>query len=213
MKLSPEEKRAQLETGRGGQEADAKVQRGREKTLEEWGERSRALKYVNSGDAAAYAAFQQAGPKGRAVILEAKEKAFYAKHDPELAAEREGARVFQAQRVRGSEELSFERPRGRQPNSPLEHAQVELMERKAQSHDREEMDGIKRGLRGQALLAEVSRSHSVDVSRYTVRDGTDGRGDRIQCGREGSAAAEAAACDGAGASERAGDQLGLAAHH
>jgi hypothetical protein len=160
--------------------------------LQEWREvRAAELKYMNSGNRKAYAAYREADPEQRRAILAERAAAFYAKHRPavEIPHDPEQERTAPArapEQARASEPTpapSRERD-GRQTDSVVGQYEAERRERVASGTDssRAEFTAIKRELDAARLLASVSRTHGVMPDKYEVTKGKDG-GDRIRCGR------------------------------
>ena len=159
--------------------------------LKEWHEvRAAEVKYLNSGNRKAYAAYKAADPEQRRAILAERAAAFYAKHRPavEVPHDPEQERPAPArapERARASEPTpapSRERD-GRQTDSVVGQYEAERRERAARGTDssRAEFNTIKRELDAARLLASVSRTHGVMPEKYEVTKGKDG-GDRIRCG-------------------------------
>ncbi|KDD48079.1 hypothetical protein L532_5315 [Bordetella bronchiseptica OSU095] len=159
--------------------------------LKEWHEvRAAEVKYLNSGNRKAYAAYKAADPEQRRAILAERAAAFYAKHRPavEVPHDPEQERPAPArapEQARASEPTpapSRERD-GRQTDSVVGQYEAERRERAARGTDsgRAEFNTIKRELDAARLLASVSRTHGVMPDKYEVTKGKDG-GDRIRCG-------------------------------
>ena len=160
--------------------------------LQEWREvRAAELKYMNSGNRKAYAAYREADPEQRRAILAERAAAFYAKHRPavEIPHDPEQERPAPArasEQARASEPTpapSRERD-GRKTDTVVSQYEAERRERAASGTDssRAEFTEIKRELDAARLLATVSRTHGVMPDKYEVTKGKDG-GDRIRCGR------------------------------
>ena len=160
--------------------------------LQEWREvRAAELKYMNSGNRKAYAAYREAGPEQRRAILAERAATFYAKHRPavEIPHDQEQERPAPArapEHARASEPtpaLARERD-GRKTDTVVSQYEAERRERAARGTDnsRAEFSIIKRELDAARLLATVSRTHGVMPDKYEVTKGKDG-GDRIRCGR------------------------------
>lgn len=160
--------------------------------LQEWREvRAAELKYMNSGNRKAYAAYREADPEQRRAILAERAATFYAKHRPavEIPHDPEQERPAPArapEQARASEPTpapSRERD-GRKTDTVASQYEAERRERAARGTDssRPEFDTIKRELDAARLLATVSRTHGVMPDKYEVTKGKDG-GDRIRCGR------------------------------
>lgn len=159
--------------------------------LQEWREvRASELKYMNSGNSKAYAAYREAGPEQRRAILAERAARFYAKyrgtdevaHDQEQGHPRPAtARV--PEQARASEPSSHERD-GRKTDTVISQYEAERRERADRGADssRTEFTTIKRELDAARLLASVSRTHGVMPDKYEVTKGSDG-GDRIRAGR------------------------------
>jgi len=159
--------------------------------LKEWHEvRAAEVKYLNSGNRKAYAAYKAADPEQRRAILAERAAAFYAKHRPtvEVPHDPEQERPAPArapEQARASEPTpapSRERD-DRQTDSVVGQYEAERRERSARGTDssRAEFNTIKRELDAARLLASVSRTHGVMPEKYEVTKGKDGS-DRIRCG-------------------------------
>lgn len=162
--------------------------------LQEWREvRAAELKYMNSGNRKAYAAYREADPEQRRAILAERAATFYAKHRPAVEVphdpqqeQEQPAPAREPELARTSEPTpapSRERD-GRQTDSVVGQYEAERRERVARGTDssRAEFNTIKRELDASRLLASVSRTHGVMPDKYEVTKGKDG-GDRIRCGR------------------------------
>ena len=160
--------------------------------LQEWREvRAAELKYMNSGNRKAYAAYRAANPEQRRAILGERSATFYAKHRPtvEIPHDLEQERPAPArasEQARASEPTpapSRERD-GRKTDTVVSQYEAERRERAARGADsgRAGFDTIKRELDATRLLATVSRTHGVIPEKYEVTKGKDGS-DRIRCGR------------------------------
>ena len=160
--------------------------------LQEWREvRAAELKYMNSGNRKAYAAYREADPEQRRAILAERAATFYAKHRPavEIPHDPQQERPAQArapEQARASEQTPApSRARdGRKTDTVVSQYEAERRERAARGADggRAGFDTIKRELDAARLLAAVSRTHGVMPDKYEVTKGKDG-GDRIRCGR------------------------------
>lgn len=153
--------------------------------LQEWQEvRAAEVKYINSGNRKAYAAYREANRDQRREILAERAATFYAKH-------RVPVNDQEPQPVEGLLDIAHEVIRlapstsrdDRKVDSVVGQYQAERQEREARSFDRNraEFDTIKRELDATRLLAVVSRTHGVIPSKYEVTKGRDGS-DRIRCG-------------------------------
>lgn len=158
--------------------------------MREWRDvRAAEVKYLNSGNVKAYAAYKAADPEQRRVILTARAEKFYARfrpaqevaYDPELEPPTPARSPEQA-RSYPTPAPSRERD-GRQTDSVVGQYEAERRERVARGTDssRAEFNTIKRELDATRLLASVSRTHGVMPEKYEVTKGKDG-GDRIRCG-------------------------------
>ncbi|WP_311224322.1 MULTISPECIES: LPD7 domain-containing protein [unclassified Acidovorax] len=159
--------------------------------LKEWHEvRAAEVKYLNSGNRKAYAAYKAADPEQRRAILAERAATFYAKHRPAVEVphdpeQEQPAPARAPEQARASEATpapSRERD-GRQTDSVVGQYEAEHRERAARGTDssRAEFNTIKRDLDAARLLASVSRTHGVMPDKYEVTKGKDG-GDRIRCG-------------------------------
>lgn len=159
--------------------------------LQEWREvRAAELKYMNSGNRKAYAAYREADPEQRRTILAERAATFYAKHRPVVEVphdpQQERPALARApEQARTSEptpEPSRERD-GRKTDTVVSQYEAERRERAVRGTDssRAEFNTIKRELDAARLLASVSRTHGVMPDKYEVTKGKDG-GDRIRCG-------------------------------
>lgn len=159
--------------------------------LKEWHEvRAAEVKYLNSGNRKAYAAYKAADPEQRRAIMAERAATFYAKHrpavevphDPEQEQPAPGRAPEQARVSEATPAPSRERD-GRQTDSVVGQYETERRERAARGTDssRAELNTIKRELDAARLLASVSRTHGVMPEKYEVTKGKDG-GDRIRCG-------------------------------
>lgn len=160
--------------------------------LQEWREvRAAELKYMNSGNRKAYAAYREADPEQRRAILAERAATFYAKHrpavevphDPQQERPAPARAPEQARTSEPTPEPSRERD-GRNTDTVVSQYEAERRERAARGTDssRAEFTAIKRELDAARLLATVSRTHGVMPDKYEVTKGKDG-GDRIRCGR------------------------------
>lgn len=159
--------------------------------LQEWREvRAAGLKYMNSGNRKAYAAYQKAEPEQRRAILVERAARFYAKYrsiDEVTLDQEQGhprpATVRVPEQAWASEPLSRERD-GRKTDTVVSQYEAERRERADRGADssRAEFTTIKRELDATRLLASVSRSHGVMPDKYEVTKGKDG-GDRIRAGQ------------------------------
>lgn len=158
--------------------------------MREWRDvRAAEVKYLNSGNVKAYAAYKAADPEQRRAILAARAEKFYARfrpaqevaYDPELEPPTP-TRSPEQTRSYPTPAPSRERD-GRQTDSVVGQYEAERRERAARGTDssRAEINTIKRELDAARLLASVSRTHGVMPEKYEVTKGKDG-GDRIRCG-------------------------------
>lgn len=160
--------------------------------LQEWREvRAAELKYMNSGNRKAYAAYREADPEQRRAMLAERAAVFYARHRPAVEIphnpqQERPAPARAPEQARASEPIpapSRERD-GRKTDTVVSQYEAERRERAASGTDssRAEFSTIKRELDAARLLATVSRTHGVMPDKYEVTKGKDG-GDRIRCGR------------------------------
>ncbi|ARU33025.1 hypothetical protein CAP31_14690 (plasmid) [Sulfuriferula sp. AH1] len=160
--------------------------------LQEWREvRAAELKYMNSGNRKAYAAYREADPEQRRAILAERATTFYAKHRPAVEVPHDPqqerpapARAPELARTSEPTPAPSRERDGRQTDSVVGQYEAERRERAARGTDssRAEFNTIKRELDASRLLASVSRTHGVMPDKYEVTKGKDG-GDRIRCGR------------------------------
>lgn len=160
--------------------------------LQEWREvRAAELKYMNSGNRKAYAAYREADPEQRRAILAERAATFYAKHRPAVEVPHDPqqerpapARAPELARTSEPTPAPSRERDGRQTDSVVGQYEAERRERAARGTDssRAEFNTIKRELDASRLLASVSRTHGVMPDKYEVTKGKDG-GDRIRCGR------------------------------
>ena len=160
--------------------------------MQEWRDvRAAEVKYLNSGNVKAYAAYKAADPEQRRAILAERAATFYAKHrpavdvphDPEQERPAPARTPEQARASEPTPAPSRERD-GRKTDTVVSQYEAERRERAARGTDssRAEFNTIKRELDAARLLASVSRTHGVMPDKYEVTKGKDG-GDRIRCGR------------------------------
>ena len=153
--------------------------------LKEWHEvRAAELKYLNSGNRKAYAAYRAADPEQRRAMLAERATSFYAKHRPaELAPQPEPPPPTKAREPAALPSPAQARD-GRPADTVVGQRIAEHHERAARGTDagRAEFDTIKHELDASRLLAAVSRTHGVIPEKYEVTKAKDGS-DRIRCGR------------------------------
>lgn len=156
--------------------------------LKEWHDvRAAEVKYLNSGNRKAYAAYRSADPEQRRAMLGELAARFYAKHRPaDLEQQPEQPTSSRTAPTREPAPLP---PRaqdrdGRPGDTVVGQHIAEYHERAERSaSDRQsEFGTIKRELDAARLLAAVSRSHGVIPEKYEITKGKDG-GDRIRAGR------------------------------
>lgn len=154
--------------------------------LKEWHEvRAAEVKYLNSGNRKAYAAYRASDPEQRLAYLAECAARFYAKHRPAQEIEPQPEPPAP---TRAREPATLPSPAqardGRPADTVVGQRIAEHHEKAARGTDagRAEFDMIKRELNAARLLAVVSRTHGVIPEKYEVTKAKDGS-DRVKCGR------------------------------
>lgn len=155
--------------------------------LNEWHEvRAHEIKYLNSGHKKSYAAYKEADPEQRQVILKELAERFYRKYRKGLEADLEKAQETQREREppdhQDKAQESTERTQRSQDNVVGQlKAEQETKAEAEKAARAEAFKTLKRELEASRLLAHLSQTHGVIPDKYTITKGKDG-GDRIKAG-------------------------------
>lgn len=159
------------------------TQREHELALAEWKDiRAREVKYLNSGNRKAFAAYKQAAPEDRKRQLADLAERFYSSsREAETRAARELVASGEVVLPQGAKPAA--KATGREVDNLIGQMSRDLNEAKLQRNGSEHLEfaTIRKELDAHRMLAQLSHSHGLVVGKYAVTKGKDGS-DRIKVG-------------------------------